>query len=181
MTLGFSQVINKKPNGFVEKILVGLYKNQIIPISKLCELCREPNHPMPVEYYFIDSARAIIDGVKPKLHTIRIDEHDRWKAGNDIHFVINNRTPKRFQFAPVIKCKSVQKIEIKHIPLTRPLGVKKPVVWIDGKLFYDLAEINIDSMKRLANNDGFDSVDDFFAYFNKDFTGKLIHWTDLKY
>ena len=45
MTLSFSQTINGKPNGFVEKILVGLYKNQIIPISKLCELCREPGHP----------------------------------------------------------------------------------------------------------------------------------------
>lgn len=28
---------------------------------------------------------------------------------------------------------------------------------------------------------GFDSVKDFFRYFNKDFKGKIIHWTDLKY
>ena len=36
-------------------------------------------------------------------------------------------------------------------------------------------------LRELAKNDGFESVEDFFAYFNKDFKGKIIHWTDLQY
>lgn len=36
-------------------------------------------------------------------------------------------------------------------------------------------------IEELAMNDGFESVDQFFAWFNKDWKGKIIHWTDLKY
>src|SRR5690606_19550835 len=46
----------------------------------------------------------------PKIHTIRRDENGRWKPGMGIHFVINSRTKDRFQFAPVVKCKSFQTI-----------------------------------------------------------------------
>ena len=114
------------------------------------------------------------DRTTPKLHTIRRDEHNRWKPGMKIHPVINNRTPDRFQFAPVIECKSVQRIEIKwsHDWEDTPLGVQV-LVFIDGELFSDL--------DKLAINDGFPSVEAFFQYFNTDFKGNLIHWTDLKY
>lgn len=47
-----------------------------------------------------------------KKHTIRADKHNRWKVGNKIHFVVNNRTKDRFQFAPIIKCTGTQKIQI---------------------------------------------------------------------
>jgi len=110
-------------------------------------------------------------GKLPKLHTIREDKKNLWKAGNDIHFVINNRTPQRFQFAPVVKCVSTQRIEILH-------GLKsdkQAFVAVDGKT------LHISDIKRLAINDGFDSVDDFFAWFKEDFKGKIIHWTNLKY
>jgi len=30
-------------------------------------------------------------------------------------------------------------------------------------------------------NDGFESLQDFFNWFNKPFRGKIIHWTDFKY
>ena len=36
-------------------------------------------------------------------------------------------------------------------------------------------------MWQLAINDGFESLKHFFEYFNEDFEGKIIHWTDLKY
>ncbi len=45
----------------------------------------------------------------------------------------------------------------------------------------DDRKLKIEEVNQLAINDGFNSVDDFFQYFNTDFTGKLIHWTDLKY
>jgi hypothetical protein len=38
-----------------------------------------------------------------------------------------------------------------------------------------------EEMIRLARNDGFDSVEDFFSFFPEDFKGKIIHWTDLRY
>jgi hypothetical protein len=48
----------------------------------------------------------------PKIHTIRTDYPHKWKSGNKIHFVINNRTKNRFQFAPVIPCTRTQDIQI---------------------------------------------------------------------
>lgn len=116
------------------------------------------------------------EGIKPKRHTIRKDEKNRWKAGMKIHFTIFNRSKNSFRFAPVIECKSVQKIEIEYTNFS-----KDPIIVIDGTHFYN-EKIGIDhGVKQLAQNDGFDSVDDFFEWFNTDFTGKIIHWTDLKY
>lgn len=109
--------------------------------------------------------------IHPKLHTIRKDSADRWKEGNDIHFYINVRKRDQFKFAPIVKVKSVQKIEIKHS------GEKwrMPWVFIDGNMLIS------PEIKRLALNDGFDSVEQFFAWFKEDFEGKIIHWTDLTY
>jgi hypothetical protein len=93
----------------------------------------------------------------------------------DIHFVIKNRTPQRYQFAPVLKVRAIQKIEIEWIVGT------KPVVVIDGAHFYNPI-VGIDhGMLHLAINDGFDSIEHFFQYFRTDFTGIIIHWTDAFY
>ena len=104
----------------------------------------------------------------PKHHTIRTDPHNRWKPGTKIHMVLWNRTAKRFQFVPVLEVKSVQEIEIVNKDL-RGVRINKEK-WLMA-----------DEIQRLALNDGFDSMDDFFAYFHKDFEGKIIHWTDLTY
>lgn len=124
-----------------------------------------------------------------KHHTIRRDEKDRWKPGNNIHFVINNRTKNRFQFAPVVKCESVQKIEIYNLGETADVPMSYSIEKDDNGRFYDHAyAVWVDDellgsygVERLAINDGFDSVEDFFAWFNEDFQGKIIHWTGLKY
>jgi hypothetical protein len=108
----------------------------------------------------------LMDAVAPKLHTIREDKYNRWKPGNDIHFVINDRTRNREQFLPLVKCISTQKIKI----------IAKTC-----EVFVDNYPLSINAIKLLAINDGFTSVAEFFAYFNTDFTGKLIHWTHLKY
>lgn len=114
-----------------------------------------------------------------KLHTIREDPHNRWTPGMDIHMVINNRTKDRFQFAPVLKCVSVQKIEIEWM---------NGVAWvsIDNRTFTTFRKANGrceygENAKDLARNDGFPSVEAFFKYFNSDFKGELIHWTNFKY
>ena len=38
-----------------------------------------------------------------------------------------------------------------------------------------------EEIQKLSLNDGFDSCEDFFAWFNEDFSGKIIHWTPFRY
>ncbi len=155
-----------KPTNFVEQIwnCTDLYIPQDMAID-----WHRPRGPFDdPEKYFYDYQYSLR---KKKYHSIREDRSNRWKAGIKIHFVINNRTNKRFQFLPVSPCKSVQTIEITHS------GEKWRTPWvkIDGRLLVQ-PEIDI-----LAKNDGFDSTADFFAWFSEDFKGKIIHWTNLKY
>lgn len=188
MTLGFSQQIKGVENFFVPKIW-----SSLLPMSL-------PNlelNKMLSEYYKYEKMHKEQFGIEfptrdfaPKLHTIR-QGLGRWGAGMDIHMVINNRTSNRFQFAPTIKCKSVQKIEIKnadHLPMNSKDISCLLNILVNGENYYLAYQVKVDGLLlnnsrtvELAVNDGFDTVDAFFAYFNKDFTGTLIHWTDLKY
>jgi len=137
-----------------------------------------------INYHLGDSLKWDVfsnPDLEPKVHTFRSDSKDRWKEGNLIHPAINNRTPQRFQFAPTIKCTGVQKIQIDHAP-----GFVQ--VFIDGAWFGDAFHHGLDDIYNITNdletlaiNDGFDSVEQFFQWFDKDFSGKIIHWTDLRY
>lgn len=156
MTLAFRTQLNGKPTYFVEKIWKSL---------KDLEITKEL-----VDATFVHNFSWERFGcMKPKLHTIREDKSNRWKACNYIHFVINNRTPQRFQFAPVVKCVSVQNIEIRYFIKN---NVNKVSIKVDGVKT---------SLNDISINDGFESPGEFLDYFNKDFTGKIIHWTNLKY
>lgn len=176
MTLSFTQTINGKPNYFIDKIWLGLYWNNKFRLDEYRSYYWLHNDLFNKKW---DSKVWAENPFNPKRHTIREDKNNRWGAGCDIHFVINNRTPNRFQFAPVIRCVSVQTITIEYFKVEGG-DYFLPRVWVSGELFFNEV-IGFAKMKQLAINDGFDSVEDFFAYFNKDFTGKIIHWTDLKY
>lgn len=193
MTLGFSTKWPKsmrelagQSNYFPEKILSGMleqfeeYENK--SFSKVSEYIYD--YGMYAGYATADSTLYSIDATTPKLHTIREDPYNRWKAGMDIHMVINNRTKDRFQFAPVLKCVSVQEIEIKYLQEIQKYytwtdvwsgGNRRICVYIDGNM------ADSDTIINLAINDGFPSIEAFFQYFNDDFKGKLVHWVDLKY
>ena len=177
MTLGFKQEIGGKPTYFAENIIAGLplpdYK-----IMTLMDLMGDVVEYTSAEFY-AGSCNPLFNHV-PKLHTIREDKNNLWAAGKLIHPVINNRTANRFQFAPVMKCVSVQEIRIKwHDPThTAPERWCNVLISTDWGAF-DL--LSFEDINKLAINDGFDNEKAFFAYFNKDFTGKIIHWTDLKY
>lgn len=166
MTLAYSQYINEKPTYFVEKIWAGI-KDHEVTVELRNYLHSKYNMQKSILF------------VKPKIHTIREDKSNRWKIGNKIHFVINNRTKNRLQFAPVLTVKAIQEIIIKHNK-----GIID--VWIDGTM-YEVITFNnkpVDwppLIQELAVNDGFDSVEDFFKWFDKDFKGKIIHWTDFIY
>ena len=88
MNLAFSEVIDKKPTYFVDKILSGLWlqfsRNDNKKLMAAWEVC--------VLGYLDKFDRKIIAQTYPKRHTIRNDKKGRWKAGNLIHFVIKQRT-----------------------------------------------------------------------------------------
>lgn len=108
--------------------------------------------------------QSILDG--SKIHTIRADKTNRWKVGNTIHFATGVRTSDYNCFNKGV-CVGVQKIQIR-----RCYGKD---VRIDG------IGLSRGDIKNLAINDGFASVESFFDWFNEDFEGKIIHWTDFKY
>ena len=107
-----------------------------------------------------------------KKHTIRIDKNDRWKPGMKIHFATGVRTRLYHQFYEGF-CKSTQKIQILWDNISQNGEVVS--ILIDGRL------IDLDEVETLAINDGFEDVSEFLNWFNEDFEGKIIHWTDLRY
>ena len=163
MNLSFMTMMEGKPTFFPEKIIACLIQQGVdfyfnrVDYKGHYELA----HPL-------DFAHNI------KAHTIRKDEKNKWSAGKLIHFTIFPRTKWRVHFAPVVPVVSIQAIEIEY-------WKGQPIVFIDGEHFYNPI-VGIDNgMSELAINDGFATSDDFFRYFNCDFKGKIIHWTQLRY
>ena len=100
-----------------------------------------------------------------KIHTIRADKNNRWKAGNKIHFATGVRS-SNYNCFNIGVCIGVQDIEI------RSFGI-----YVDG------IKLQTAQVQLLAQNDGFDNIQDFWAWFIplQPFTGKIIHWTDKMY
>lgn len=161
--------LSGKLTNFVEKIWTGF------PIKQ-----EDWSKDYEKEFYKLYGNPHSPEGICPyqKIHTIRKDKSERWKVGNKIHFTIGARTKKHFQFAPVISVKSIQSIQIK--PEKRHVVYQGTKV-IDSPVFIDERPLKAKEIKELALNDGFDSVDDLFEWFDEDFQGKLIHWTCKKY
>lgn len=165
MILPFSTQLNGKPTHFVEKIWEGIFKGIQINYEGL----QIGQKALPKNY--------IINTHKPKLHSFREDKNNRWKSGVMIDFFINTRTKDMFRFAPRIPVVRTQKVEIMY-------KTAKLEIYIDDKLYstYCQREKKYDNkLLVLSQNDGFDTVEEFFEYFNTYFSGKIIHWTDLKY
>lgn len=113
------------------------------------------------------------NGFTPKKHTIR--KSKRIKSGTILHMAYGVRTKFYEQFNKNIpeleKCVSTQDIKIEW----KDDWVE---IFIDGKI---INANNCFNTHLLAQNDGFDSINDFLEYFNENFEGQIIHWTDLKY
>jgi len=107
-----------------------------------------------------------------KIHTIRDDDKGRWQAGKKMHMATGTRT-KNCKIFRVTICKGYQWIKIykKKVAVT----MTENQIW-----FYDLKP---DQLLQLALQDGFDSVEDFFAWWNSKprRKRKLIHWTEFRY
>lgn len=176
MILPFKTEINGKPTFFVEKIWNGLsliYKGvtvddyagfKTLHVSRFGKMW--------------DSIPNDLDNEKAKIHTIRQDKNNRWKVDNQIHFVINNRSADYFQFAPIMPVKHIQAIRIEYSE--KELW---PVIKIDDHIHLIPEKIfeYYDEVSKIAQNDGFDSLEEFLQFFNSNFEGKIIHWTDNTY
>lgn len=172
MILPFSTKLSGKPTYFVEKIHKGFRLKELIMKAAI-----DPSIHYPPNYNYVAK-----DKLSHKIHTIREDKNDRWKPGTKIDFFVNCRQVNMFRFAPVLPVVSVQKVQIMWF---NTFGTNVARVFIDDESFacvkFEKEMIVTGKMLQLAENDGFDTIEDFFAYFDKDFTGKLIHWTHLKY
>ena len=163
MILSFKTKINGKPTYFVEKIHSGLLQNGVTDFDGIS-----------FENRNFDLKK--LTRSEPKIHTIRTDKKNRWKAGMMIDFFINARQKDMFRFAPRIEVFSIENIEIVHSDFHGDKGYDKGS-WV----LIDNIVISSCWVDTLARNDGFESTGDFFDYFNEDFKGKIIHWTDHQY
>jgi hypothetical protein len=130
---------------------------------------------------FTNFERKIIDGIDfgtkvgstftPKLHTIR--RSARMKKGTKLSLRVWTGLPYRSPQRMFVEteCTGVQKIHIWH----DSFGGRNVVIDDRDEL------LSSEQIEKLALNDGFDNVDQFFSWFGWDFTGYIIHWHDLKY
>ena len=162
MILGFKKNFPwGEPTYFKEKILASVAPIVGVHLGEFMDLIK--GEKSPEDFMF-----------QKKIHTIRRDYADRWQKGRSIQMCYRgkgysmvdefNKGISRLQH-----CTGVQEIEIKRIP-----GNQK-VITIDGR------QLGLAEHLLLAKNDGFDDVNWFYRWFEEDFTGKLIHWTDYRY
>lgn len=145
---------------------------------------------------------------KAKIHSIRSGK--RWRPGMMIDFWVNMRTKNQFRFAPRVPVVSVQDIQIIYsdwYPVPGPPDcqdhyeryitvtiddyhsiVPSDIIqanWGDEITFEQIPRKGTPSggeeIFKLAVNDGFPDAISFFQWFDSDFEGQIIHWTDLKY
>ena len=150
MNLGYKQ---KFPDGtptlFREKLIIGSMKMKDVAI----------NHDT---YKLMN---GVYVNLHPKLHSIRTDEKDRWRAGVTVHHLYNSRTPSRENFM-TSTCISTQKIMIIETPQIvtdfrgnpRQAGRMRSIL-VDGKI------LKPPQMYQLAINDGFNNLEHFFSWF----------------
>lgn len=185
MTLGFKQQFpwatkdSPAPTNFREKILYGVGRSIWIT-------------PRQIKKY-------------PKIHTMRADPTNRWKAGRKIEMVYRGAGYKIIDHfnkgIPELEvCTGVQKVEIKWRVNKDFFNRKEVDVFVDKRLVLECSFnesfigathhysrgkgiIEISSMNGdlIAVNDGFSGLHDFFRWFNKDWEGKIIHFTDFRY
>lgn len=186
MNLPFSTVLNGKKTHFIEKIWTGLIDHEIVPSTEILPYVRQHTEKFGHDWDFVQGKSI------PKIHTIRglsyPVEINRFKKGDKIHFVINNRTKNRFQFAPVVPVVSNQVMRIHYggrkYPTVQIFNIDKygklrenAVRYLDpSSHFYYMTELDV-----LAKNDGFENVDSFLEYFDMDGFFNIIHWTNFRY
>lgn len=195
MILGFKEFFDKektKPTHFREKILAGVGYVWSNELQKPVKLYQPLEGPTNVSQFI------------PKITTIR--KGHRWKAGDLMHMAYGVRTKNYCQFNKGIpeleRVKSVQDIKIKwrKTKFLNILERREVEIFVDDYLLIEacVGDRIVGSTHHyrhvrgafaygsltcdlIAVNDGFDNIHDFLSWFNKDFDGQIIHWTDKRY
>lgn len=168
MILPFSTQLNGKPTFFVEKIHKAFRLKELNMKAAI----------YPQIHYTPDYNFFVKDKCHYKIHTIREDKTDRWKPGILIDFFINCRQKNMFRFAPRVPVVSVQKFQIVYYDKT---DTKWDIPHLKYAVRIDNRRLEPTDIEKLALNDGFETIKAFFEYFNEDYVGKIIHWTDKRY
>ena len=108
--------------------------------------------------------KPIHDGTK--IHTFRLDPHDRWRAGRIIQGATGVRTKHYKEFFNDV-CRSVQPVKIQWVK-------GGPVMCVVEKAGQTVVYryFNDEKIELAAKNDGFPDVESFFNWFDKDFQVK---------
>lgn len=119
----------------------------------------------------------IKEGVK--VHTIRDDKHNRWKAGTKIHFWLGNPRNTRGKNKPYqFGVSEVSRVENIRMDFFCSEDWQNDVVYIgDCKLS------TIEGLNELAIKDGFDNWEQMKNWFvNPDgqYFGKIIFWKNFE-
>lgn len=187
MILGYKQYypFNKQWTNFEAKILASF---PVGYLRKHARIISEGMDEKSRDAYIT----LFLDGMKtaaPKLHTIREDSTNRWKAGMLINHAFGVRT-KGYRCFAKNQCLSTQTIQIEEMAMISAsycyvvVGHSDRLDETFSKIFrvaVDGRNLTTEEIQTLARNDGFDSTEDFFRWFNGNWKGKIIHWTDLKY
>jgi hypothetical protein len=151
MILGFKTHVNGKPTYFKEKILA----------------------PYTGE----------LDRFRTKIHTIR--KGFRWKEGMAIHMATGIRTKNYQQFnrgiSQLERCTGTQDIWIYARDRRILVWEKDHPEAPDNVTNGSWKELDPDTMQELALNDGFNSLQELFAWFFPIFGGQVVHWTGERY
>jgi hypothetical protein len=106
-----------------------------------------------------------------KIHSIREDKPTDGKPERLSTYMATGVRTKNYNCFKVSRCVSIQKIEI----IRTSDYLNETIVKIDGR---SLSEKEV---MKLARNDGFKNPISFRLWFNENFEGKIIHWTNFKY
>jgi len=152
-----------------------LFKEKLIKAAMIGEI---PSPEIEVSHVEFEAIKQM--AVNPKLHTIRADEKDRWRADMLIHHVYNQRTGTRDNFlcSHCVSTQSIMIIETPKVSLEEgndKVNGRMRSILVDGKF------LKPPKMEELALNDGFNSLEHFFTWFPLNYSGKIIHFTKLRY
>lgn len=166
-----SKGFDGEPTNFIAKIWKSLVFNDC-KYQPASERIPQPKHMMlfPEQnailsqylfvYYFMDNQLEI----DAKKHTIRAG--DRWEEGDYASLRVWSGKPyrsKQIEFTQEVLIEKVYDFKIRNNK-----------VYVNGKQFKNRKLLN------LVRNDGL-TLEQFWKFFYKDFTGQIICWNDPKY
>lgn len=135
---------------------------------------------MIMNYTLPGAERSIVSG--SKKHTMREDRKERWKPGKLIHHTTGARS-KRYKCFLQNDCISTQLVLMAYDKIQSKTNL---IITVDRR------RLTQKEIMQVVFNDGFLDLADFVNWFFPPdhktgyrkrtlWSGKLIHWTDLKY